>query len=195
MEVIDFNDLMKEEKFVAISPKDKEMSEANNKSFIRNFVMILALLVIAVPVYFYIRFGGGASDEGALKYRGVIAEVISGMQSQYPNLKSVMCTERNPNRNDCIEFTLVFYPQDDPETVGTVMSPVDKAYGVSETDFVSLKATLKQMLEFKHQYIYGRRAPLSILILSSNMSRGGVIEETKMKCIENDKDMVCESVR
>lgn len=192
MEVIDFNDLMKEERFVATPSVSKE---AQKKSFTQSVIIAILLCIIAFPVYFFVRLGGGASDEGALMYHSAIGEVFTGMHGQYPNFKSATCTERNSSRNDCIEFTFVFYPQDDPETVGTAMSTVDKAYGVSDTDLTALKATIKQIIEFKRQYIYGRRAPLTVLVLSSNMSRGGVIEEVKMKCVESDNDVMCENVR
>ena len=195
VEVIDFNNLMKEERVVVTPPVSQETIEAQNKSFKRTLLSILVLCAFIVPLYFFIRYGGGATDEGALKYNGIIKEIFSDIKSQYPNFKGATCTEGNQNRNDCIEFTFVFYPNDDPATVGTVMSPVDKAFGVSETDLVSLKATMKQMVEVKHQYMYGRRAPLSILVLSSNMSRGGVIEETKMECKEKGNEVACNMVR
>ena len=71
----------------------------------------------------------------------------------------------------------------------------DKAFGISDNDLVSLKATMKQMVEVKRQYIYGRRTPLKVLILSTNISRGGITEETKMECVEKGNDIECGVVR
>lgn len=194
VEVIDFKDLMKEERFVPVANQDA--SDGQNKPLTKSLIGVIVLCVIATPLlYLFIRFGGGASDEGALKYNGIIQEIFSDIKNQYPSLKSATCTEGNAMRKDCVLFTFVFYPHDVPEDLGTAMSPVDKAFGVSDTDLVSLKATMKQMVEVKRQYIYGRRTPLKVLILSTNISRGGLTEETKMECVEKGNDIECGVVR
>lgn len=195
MEVIDFDKMMKEERVVITPPVSQETIDAQNKSLKRNLLLVLGLCVVAVPVYFFLRFGGGATDEGSRKYHVIIQEIFTGLQSSYPTFKSAVCSEKNATRKDCIAFTLVFYPVADPSTVGTVMDTVDKAFGVSEVDMVTLKGVMKQMIEVKHQYIRGRRAPLSVLILSTNMSRGGVTEEVKMECKEKGNDVECQTVR
>ncbi len=194
VDVIDFKDLMKEERFVPVA--NQEASDGQNKPFVKNLAIVIVLCCIAVPLlYFFVRSGGGANDEGALTYNGVIQEIFTGVKNQYPNLQSITCTEGNATRKDCVKFTFVFYPVNVPEDLGTAMSPVDKAYGVSDAEFVSLKASIKQMVEMKRQYIYGRRTPLKVLILSTNMIRGGITEETKKECVEKGDDVECGAVR
>lgn len=194
MEVIDFKDIMKEEKFVPIPKADEQITASQSKTFTRDVsIAIIGCLLITVA-YFSFR-SGGASEEGSRTYSGVIEQIFSDAKNSYPNLKSATCTEKNPARKDCIAFTFVFYPVDDPATIGTAMSPVDIAEGLSDTDLKNLKLTMQKMVEMKHQYIYERRAPLSVLILSSNVGRNGILEEKKMECKEVGNDVECGFVR
>ncbi len=194
VEVIDFNDLqakMTDERGPVTKVLSDEEIKEEKKGLKKSLGVTAVGLLALVGLYFFITYGGSASEEGIASYRANVDTLFSSIRQDFPNLKDITCTEADPSRKDCVVYTFTFYPNMDTNAVGTQMDTVGKANGVTQADMAHLKEYMKNILQIKQKYMRARRAPLTITISSTNVSRQEGESSAKVTCTEDHGNMEC----
>jgi hypothetical protein len=177
-------------------PNRSALLEAEKPKAKAPVALIVGAVLLGVIVFFINGgFGGSASKEKINEYNQSAQSTFATMKTKYPYLLNVLCEGSDPTKEDCINFVGTFRPNKENPNYAVSMGVNDKVEGLSSADIVSIKDDIKVLINAKRSVLVYKK-PFTFLIDSATVPRVGEEVKIKIKCKEDDTEIVvCETVR
>ncbi len=187
VDVIDFKDLsthLVEKRDSSLNGlPGEEQIQKEKKSMRQLFISGGIFCVLIIVAYMYFHNDRPASGTAVGAYQAQNAPIFSSIRGEYKNLKDITCDEGE--RNDCITYTLTFYPQD--QSQGGVVE------GVTKGDVNRLGEYFNVILQSKIRNLSSRKGDLTFKIVSTNISPTEGESKVTYTCVEYYGQMQCDN--
>lgn len=165
VDVIDFKDLSthlveKRDPSISALPSAEQLAK-EKKSMSQLYIFGGLFILVALIAYMFLYKDRYANGKEAGAYQVVTDRTFSSIRQEYINLREITCNEGE--RQDCISYTLSFYPQ----------AGSDVSQGLAISDINRLGEYFNVILQSKLKQLTSRKGDLTFTIISTNLGPEG----------------------